>query len=137
MKKYIFISLITLLLSCDKTIEIQNSFDFDLQMLPVLQEAELGVPVEMRFNIHPIGGEYINTQYYARFFLFSGRGLLMNESGEAFFPNDDYLLLNKRFRLYYTPNAGTQHNLQIVFFDNFGHEKEIEIQFSVQNSETE
>ena len=136
MKQFIFIAIIAVCsASCGKTIEIQRAFDFDLIMLPVLSEVEADKPVEMRFTIRPIGGEYIHTRYYARFFLHSGRGILVNEDGEIFFPNDDYLLPNKQFRLYYTPNQGTSHRLEIVFFDNFGHKKIIEITFTVPQTE--
>jgi hypothetical protein len=137
MKHFIFIAIIAVCgLSCQKTIEIQQGFDFDLIMLPVLTEVEADKPVEMRFTIRPIGGQYINTKYYGRFFLFSGKGILVNEDGEVFFPNDDYLLPQKQFRLYYTPSQGTSHQLEIVFFDNFGHEKTVVITFTIAETES-
>ena len=138
MKQIIFTALMGILtLSCNKTIEINKTFDFDLHMLPVITEVEADKPVEMRFMISPIGGEYIHTKYYARFFLYSGKGILVNEDGEAFFPNDNYLLRDKKFRLYYTPSQGSSHQLEIIFFDNFGHEKIRQIVFTVQETEVQ
>jgi len=132
---FLLIIIATCSICCEKTIEIQKAFDFDLIMLPVLTEIEPDKPLEMRFTIRSIGGEYIHTRYYARFFLFSGKGILTDENGEMFFPNDDHLLQSKQFRLYYTPSQGTSHRLEIVFFDNFGHEKTVEITFAVPQGE--
>lgn len=136
MKKTILTALIGICCTaCGKTIDINQSFDFDLQMLPVLTEVEADKPSEMRFTIRPIGGEYVHTKYYMRYFLYSGKGILMNEDGETFFPNDEYPLAKKQFRLYYTPSQGSSHQLEIVIFDNFGHEKTTTITFTVSQTE--
>ncbi len=138
MKQYVFLVILSvsgIFCGCEKTIEINQSFDFDLSVLPVLTEVEFDKPVEMRFTIRPVGGEYSGTKYYARFFLYSGKGILVNEDGEAFFPNEDYLLESKKFRLYYTPSQGESHELEIVFYDNFGHEKTHNVTFTIPTSE--
>jgi hypothetical protein len=126
-----------LLNSCGKEIEINQSFDFELVVLPFRTEATFGVPTEMRFEIRPIGGQYVGTKYFARYFLFSSEGLFTDEENRAFFPNDVYEIQSKVFRLYYTPNAGTSHEIEVVFFDNFGHEKLFMTTFTVPVIDTE
>jgi hypothetical protein len=138
MKKIILISVICLsLFSCGKEIEINRSFDFELVVLPFRTETTFGIPTEIRLEIRPIGGQYSGTKYFARYFLFSGEGLLTDEENRAFFPNDVYEIPSKIFRLYYTPNSGASHKVEVVFFDNFGHQRVLMTTFTVPVTETE
>jgi hypothetical protein len=132
MKKLILILTVCFsLISCGKEIEINRSFDFELIALPFRTEATFGVPTEIRLEIRPIGGQYSGAKYFARYFLFSGEGLLTDEENRAFFSNDVYEIPDKVFRLYYTPNSGTSHEVEVVFFDNFGHQRVLMTTFTV------
>ncbi len=123
--------------SCGDKITIKEDFDFEITHLPYksknIKPFEI---VEVRFTIKPLNGEYSGTKYFIRYWQSSGEGLLSHENDETYTLNDDFALnhTDKKFRLYYTPNnlsEETEHTLDLTFFDSWGHEKAVQLSFSM------
>jgi hypothetical protein len=132
-----FFSSCILFVGCEK-INIRQDFDFEVEFLPYHSEDILPYQmVELRGEIVGDSGYFSGTQYFVRYFQQSGTGQLISEDGTAFTENDDFELPNKKFRLYYTPSLGANHNLKLTFFDSWQHQKEVEISISMHQNQSE
>jgi hypothetical protein len=116
----------------DGQLSLQTDFDFAVELLPVPGAVALGEQVEMRFALVRAGGRYDSARYYVRYFQHAGRGLLTDEGGRAFVPNDAYRLPKETFRLYFQPTKGDSHALELVFFDSFNHRHQVDLSFTVE-----
>ena len=67
-----------------------------------------GQTVEIRCQLNK-EGDYKNTLYTIRWFLYDGTGSLRMENGTVLQPNDRYLLESETFRLYYTSASTDAH----------------------------
>lgn len=138
MKKLLYLLLLLpILVACNNELEFQQDYEFEIEMLPVPKTVTLDVPVEIRFELSTIGGSYDSAQYFVRYFQYDGKGTLTDESGTTFFPNDSYRLTKKKFRLYFQPQKGDSHTLELVFFDNFKHQQQVDLAFTLEQVETE
>lgn len=119
----------TILSSCtDDQLEIQQNFPFEVAVMPVPKDIAKDETVEIRLKIQP-SGNFSETQYYLRYFLFEGSGTLKYLDEAPYLPNDMYTLSQKEFRLYYTSTSPVSQNFKIWIMDSFGNEKELEFQF--------
>ena len=89
------------LISCDDDMDIQQSYPFTVETMPVPNKVTKGQTVEIRCELKKTG-DFANTLYTIRYFQFEGEGTLKMDNGITFLPNDRYLLENEKFRLYYT-----------------------------------
>ena len=89
------------LVSCDDDMDIQQSYPFTVETMPVPNKVTKGQTVEIRCELKKTG-DFANTLYTIRYFQFEGEGTLKMDNGITFLPNDRYLLENEKFRLYYT-----------------------------------
>ena len=112
------------LVSCDDDMDIQQSYPFTVEIMPVPNKVTKGQTVEIRCA---------NTLYTIRYFQFEGEGTLKMDNGITFLPNDRYLLENEKFRLYYTAAGEEAHNFIVVVEDNFGNSYELEFDFNNRN----
>ena len=110
------------LASCDDDMDIQQSYPFTVETMPVPNKVTKGQTVEIRCELKRTG-DYANTLYTIRYFQFEGEGTLKMASGITFLPNDRYLLENEKFRLYYI----------VVVEDNFKNSYELEFDFNNRN----
>ncbi len=122
---------------CSDKILVKQDFDFEIKNLPYKTTVKKGDVVEIRFEITSIEGQYTGTKYYLRYFQSEGEGFFQNEDGTVFIMNDEYELPNKKFRLYFLPSTSGSHSLDVVFYDNFNHEKEVNITVSTEEEVTE
>ena len=100
-----------ILASCDDELDIQQSYPFTVETMPVPNKVTKGQTVEIRCEMKK-EGNYANALYTIRYFQFEGEGTLKMDNGITFLPNDRYLLENEKFRLYYTSlRAGIQKNI--------------------------
>ena len=120
---------------CTDNFKVKTDFDFEVELLPVPSAIKINEQAEMRFTIVGVGGSYDSAKYYLRYFQYSGRGTLADEAGQTFVPNDSYLLPKKQFRLYFTAAAGSQHQLELTFYDNFNHRHPVELTFGIEQEE--
>lgn len=119
------------LVSCSKDdgLEIQNDFPFEINVMPVPKEVANGQTIEIRITIQRTGN-YLNTQYYLRYFQFDGKGILRYYDDAPYLPNDLYSLPTEQFRLYYTSNSTVSQAFDIWISDSFGNEKKLNFQFN-------
>ena len=121
------------LASCDDELDIQQSYPFTLETMPVPNKVTKGQTVEIRCEMKK-EGNYANALYTIRYFQFEGEGTLKMDNGITFLPNDRYLLENEKFRLYYTSGCSEAQNFIVVVEDNFGNAYELEFDFNNQNA---
>ena len=121
------------LASCDDELEIQQSYPFTVETMPVPNKVTKGQTVEIRCEMKK-EGNYANALYTIRYFQFEGEGMLKMDNGITFLPNDRYLLENEKFRLYYTSGCSEAQNFIVVVEDNFGNAYELEFDFNNQNA---
>ena len=114
------------LVSCDDDMDIQQSYPFTVEVMPVEIRCELKKE-----------GDFANTLYTIRYFQFEGEGKLKMDNGITFLPNDRYLLENEKFRLYYTAEGDEAHNFIVVVEDNFKNSYELEFDFNNRNIKDE
>ena len=120
------------LVSCDDDMDIQQSYPFTVEVMPVPNKVTKGQTVEIRCELKK-EGDFANTLYTIRYFQFEGEGKLKMDNGITFLPNDRYLLENEKFRLYYTAEGEEAHNFIVVVEDNFGNSFELEFDFNNRN----
>ena len=121
------------LASCDDELDIQQSYPFTVETMPVPNKVTKGQTVEIRCEMKK-EGNYANALYSSRYFQFEGEGTLKMDNGITFLPNDRYLLENEKFRLYYTSGCSEAQNFIVVVEDNFGNAYELEFDFNNQNA---
>lgn len=124
------------LASCDDELDIQQSYPFTVETMPVPNKVTKGQTVEIRCEMKK-EGNYANALYTIRYFQFEGEGTLKMDNGITFLPNDRYLLENEKFRLYYTSGCCEAQNFIVVVEDNFGNAYELEFDFNNQNVKDE
>ena len=120
--------------SCDDDMDIQQSYPFTVETMPVPNKVTKGQTVEIRCELKKTG-DFANTLYTIRYFQFEGEGSLKMDNGITFLPNDRYLLENEKFRLYYTAAGDEAHNFIVVVEDNFGNSFELEFELNNRNAE--
>ncbi len=118
--------------SCDDDMDIQQSYPFMVETMPVPNKVTKGQTVEIRCELKK-EGDFANTLYTIRYFQYEGEGTLRRDNGITFLPNDRYLLENEKFRLYYTAEGIEAHNFIVVVEDNFGNSYELEFDFNNRN----
>ena len=121
-----------ILASCDDELDIQQSYPFTVETMPVPNKVTKGQTVEIRCELKKTG-EFANTLYTIRYFQFEGEGTLKMDNGITFLPNDRYLLENEKFRLYYTSGCSEAQNFIVVVEDNFKNSYELEFDFNNRN----
>lgn len=139
-KRLIFTtSTVTLLLfvfalnSCDKELNIQTDFPFELEVMPVPKSIVKGETVTIRCTIKA-EGNYENTKYYIRYFQFDGTGKL-TILGKTLKPNDLFPLPDKEFILYYISESTVTQSFDIWVSDNKGNEQKMSFQFNNKGKE--
>lgn len=119
-------------MSCDEDMDIQQSYPFTVETMPVPNKVSMGETMEIRCELKK-EGDYANTLYTIRYFQYEGEGTLKMDNGITFLPNDRYLLENGKFRLYYTSECDEAQNFIVVVEDNFGNSYELEFDFNNSN----
>jgi len=121
------------LTSCNDDLDIQQSYPFTVETMPVPKELSYGETAEIRCELK-CEGDYANTLYTVRYFQYDGKGALKMEDGTTLKANDRYLLQNTKFRLYYTSRSNESQNFIVVVEDNFGNSYEMEFEFNAASS---
>ncbi|SKB62968.1 protein of unknown function [Soonwooa buanensis] len=115
--------------SCqDNDLEMKQNFPFDIKVMPIPSKIKEGEIVEIRIILET-AGNFSETKYSIRYFQFEGNGKLQRYSDEPYLPNDEYILPEKQFRLYYTSQSSESHQFSIWIKDSFGNEKRIDFEF--------
>jgi len=120
------------LASCDDDMDIQQSYPFTVETMPVPNKVTKGQTVEIRCELKRTG-DYANTLYTIRYFQFEGEGTLKMAGGDNFLPKDRHPRGKKKIRLYYTAEGDEAHNFIVVVEDNFKNSYELEFDFNNRN----
>ena len=131
---YLFALLISLVSCDDGNLQIQQSYDFQLETMPVPKSIALGETIEIRCKLI-VAGNYNEARYSIRYFQPDGKGELKMDDGTIFLPNDRYPLTKEIFRLYYTSNSTDQQTIDIYIEDNIG--AVVMLTFSFNNEDVE
>lgn len=91
-------------------VDIQQSYPFRIETMPVPKKLKVGETAEIRCQIYR-DGRYEETEYFIRYFQPDGAGTLKMSDGTVLLPNDLYLLPGETFRLYYTSASTDQQTV--------------------------
>lgn len=117
------------LASCNDDLDVQQSYEFTVETMPVPKELAKGETAEIRCELKR-SGEFADALYTIRYFQYDGEGSLSLDNNLTLLPNDRYLLENEKFRLYYTAEGDEAHNFIVVVEDNFNNSYELEFDFN-------
>ena len=113
--------------ACTRELDVQQAYDFSLEVMPVQNSIAKGETAEIRCSLKR-SGRFANTRYTIRYFQPDGKGYfqpdgkgcLKMDDGTIFKPNDRYPLTRDTFRLYYTSLSTDRQTIDIYVEDNFG-----------------
>ena len=134
----LFLGLAVLLLSaCSDEMEVQQSYPFKVENMPVPTRIVKGETVEIRCELKR-EGHFSDARYTIRYFQPDGKGSLKMEDGTVLKPNDRYLLNEWKFRLYYTSHSGKEsQTIDLYFEDNWGNLQQLTYDFNGKDAEEE
>ena len=91
----------SMLTSCSDDLDVQQSYPFKVETMPVPKRIVKGETVEIRCELKR-EGRFSDARYTIRYFQPDGEGKLRMDDGMVLLPNDRYPLDREVFRLYYT-----------------------------------
>ena len=121
--------------ACNDDVDIQQSYPFSIETMPVPKKLKVGETAEIRCQLHR-DGRFEETKYFIRYFQPDGKGTLRMDDGMVLLPNDRYPLDREVFRLYYTSECEDQQTIDIYFEDNSEPAQLYQLTFDF-NNETE
>lgn len=129
----LFLGLAVLLLfACSDEMEVQQSYPFKVENMPVPTRIVKGETVEIRCELKR-EGHFSDARYTIRYFQPDGKGTLRMDDGMVLLPNDRYPLDREVFRLYYTSACEEQQTIDIYFEDNSELEQLFLLSFDFNN----
>ena len=120
--------------ACTRELDVQQSYPFTLEVMPVQKDIVKGQTAEIRCTLKR-GGDFSDTHYTIRYFQPDGKGTLKMDDGTVFKPNDRYPLTKDVFRLYYTSLSSDRQTIDVYVEDSFG--KVQQLTFSFNNGREE
>lgn len=136
MNRYFILPLLLAILlgACSREVDVQEVYPFEVEVMPYHQDATRGQAVEVRCKLTP-QKLFVARKYYIRKFQRSGKGsLLLNVGGIELTDNDNYDIAVGDFRLYYTPEEGNQHTVELVVSDDAGQEQSLLLEFKLSDN---
>lgn len=125
-----------LVCSCSDNVDIQQSYPFTIETMPVPKKLKVGETIEIRCQLKR-DGRYLPTTYEIRYFQPDGAGSLKMSDGTVLLPNDLYPLPSETFRLYYTSASTDQQTIDVYFQDSFGTLQQLTFSFNNNNDKEE
>ena len=133
MMAILFLGLAACLLSaCNDEMDVQQSYPFKVETLPVPTRIVKGETVEIRCELKR-EGRFSDARYTIRYFQPDGKGTLRMDDGMVLLPNDRYPLEKETFRLYYTRLSDEQSSFTVWVEDSDGQAVELEFDFNADN----
>ena len=120
--------------ACDRDLDVQQSYPFTVETMPVQKDIVKGQTAEIRCTLKR-EGNFADTHYTIRYFQPDGKGTLRMDNGMAFRPNDRYPLTKEVFRLYYTSASTDRQTIDVYVEDNFG--QTVKLSFNFNNEKNE
>ena len=135
MKIICVLGVLLLLFACNSALDVQQSYEFDIEVMPLPKEIKQNETIAIRCSLKE-EGDFIDNRYTIRFFQFDGKGKLhLRKDSEVFLPNDRYKLPDKDFRLYYTSLGDKSHAFEVVIENSFGRAKTLEFRVNAKSEE--
>jgi hypothetical protein len=137
MKKFgimAWLAALTLASACNDRLDIKQDYAFDMETLPVQQTIAVNETAEIRCRL-VTEGDYSENEYFIRYFQTDGEGILMDEEGTVYAPNDLYMLPERSFRLYYKSLSTGRQVLDIYIVNSFN--QVVQKTFSFTNKKPE
>ena len=125
-----------MLTSCSDDLDVQQSYPFTVETMPVPTRIVKGETVEIRCELKR-EGRFSDARYTIRYFQPDGKGKLEMDNGTVFLPNDLYPLEKETFWLYYTSASTDQQTIDIYIIDSFGQMQQLSLSFNNDNSKEE
>ena len=120
--------------ACDRDLDVQLSYPFTVETMPVQKDIVKGQTAEIRCMLK-WEGNFADTRYTIRYFQPDGKGTLRMDNGAVFKPNDRYPLTKDVFRLYYTSAPTDRQTIDVYVEDNFG--QTVKLSFNFNNEKNE
>ena len=117
------------LAACTRELDVQQSYEFTLETMPVQKEIAKGETAEIRCTLKR-SGDFADTRYTIRYFQPDGKGTLKMDDGTVFKPNDRYPLTKDVFRLYYTALSADRQTIDVYVEDNHGRMQQLTFSFN-------
>lgn len=121
-----------MLTSCSDDLDMQQSYPFTVETMPVPTRIVKGETVEIRCELKR-EGRFSDARYTIRYFQPDGEGKLRMDDGMVLLPNDRYPLDREVFRLYYTSECEDQQSIDIYFEDNSEPAQLFQLTFNFNN----
>ena len=122
--------------ACDRELDVQQSYPFTVETMPVQKDIIRGQTAEIRCTLKR-GGEFADTRYTIRYFQPDGKGKLRMDDGTVFKPNDCYPLTKDVFRLYYTSLSSDRQTIDVYVEDNMGGMQRLTFSFNNEKEDKE
>lgn len=122
--------------ACDRELDVQQSYPFTVETMPVQKDIVKGQTAEIRCTLKR-GGEFADTRYTIRYFQPDGKGTLRMDDGTVFKPNDCYPLTKDVFRLYYTSLSSDRQTIDVYVEDNMGGMQRLTFSFNNEKEDKE
>ena len=122
--------------SCEDDLDVQQSYPFTVETMPVPTKIVEGETVEIRCELKR-EGRFTDARYTIRYFQPDGEGTLRMDDGMVLLPNDRYPLDREVFRLYYTSQCTDQQSIDIYFEDNSEPRQIFQLTFDFNNEAKE
>ena len=122
--------------ACDRDLDVQQSYLFTVETMPVQKDIIRGQTAEIRCTLKR-GGEFADTRYTIRYFQPDGKGTLRMDDGTVFKPNDCYPLTKDVFRLYYTSLSSDRQTIDVYVEDNMGGMQRLTFSFNNEKEDKE
>ena len=120
--------------ACDRELDVQQSYPFTLEVMPVQKDIAKGQTAEIRCALKR-GGDFADMRYTIRYFQSDGKGTLKMDDGTVFKPNDRYPLTKDVFRLYYTSLSTDRQTIDVYVEDSFGKVQQLTFSFNNEKAE--
>ena len=120
--------------ACDRELDVQQSYPFTVETMPVQKDIVKGQMAEIRCTLKR-EGDFADTRYTIRYFQLDGKGTLRMDNGTAFKPNDRYPLTKNVFRLYYTSLSTDRQTIDVYVEDSFGKMQQLTFSFNNEKAE--
>ena len=122
--------------ACDRDLDVQQSYPFTVETMPVQKDIIKGQTAEIRCTLKR-DGEFADTRYTIRYFQPDGKGTLRMDDGTVFKPNDCYPLTKDVFRLYYTSLSSDRQTIDVYVEDNMGGMQRLTFSFNNEKEDKE
>ena len=119
--------------ACNDDVDIQQSYPFSIETMPVPKKLKVGETAEIRCQLHR-DGRFEETKYFIRYFQPDGAGTMKMSDGTGLLPNGLYPLRAKHSGFTYTSASTDQQTVDVYFQDSFGQVVQLTFSFNNDNS---